>query len=371
MDFSIDIQHMTQETIPDAFFLGGVPISPDRMKMAFLTLNGPLMIVDSLGRPLLSIPNPDESLNPGTWLTDSLFWYSIRTANLGGPFDLEGRVILHPIRVLDIESGMESGFDPSFPEMDRNFYSWTGTPLDPSRFTPSPSLSHIIYVAETRFQELGGLSSPSLAIWDIAAKRRVRTIVQFSGDAGIMGGYPAWFPDGSSFLTSAPIRFNLTTDQGMVAAPATEDAAHVNVDDDLPYVGGFDLIEVGLDGETSRLTYLSSRFSAVQTAWKLSPDGTHVAFWLSGQGSPWPGTLSVADITTGEVTDYCIPTNYGGRLIWAPEGRFLAFNSKYSDDVYPDIFLIDTVTGSTGVTPLWWTVDSYLFTRRGHAPFHI
>ncbi len=85
------------------------------------------------------------------------------------------------------------------------------------------------------------------------------------------------------------------------------------------------------DGLLKRLTYLTNTYVAHPGAMSLSPDGRYIAYWLTIEASPYPGErLAVADLLTGNVTNYCI-AGYPGRSfgesfppVWSPDGKGLA-----------------------------------------------
>ena len=74
-----------------------------------------------------------------------------------------------------------------------------------------------------------------------------------------------------------------------------------------PSIGGEELVGMSRDGLLKRLTYLTNTYVAHPGAMSLSPDGRYIAYWLTIEDSPYPGErLAVADLLTGNVTNYCI-----------------------------------------------------------------
>jgi Tol biopolymer transport system component len=140
---------------------------------------------------------------------------------------------------------------------------------------------------------------------------------------------PQWSPDGSQFIINAPIR-------------GRGQENFINIMDNLPYVGGLDLLLISRDGQIKRLTYftVTSLMSVTDFVW--SPDGQKIAFLLWDFLHSYEPSLMVVDIETGIVSDYCklaeppmnvedIPVSLPDP-VWSPDGRYLVFteiNEEY------------------------------------------
>ncbi|HLO33242.1 MAG TPA: hypothetical protein VK249_29105 [Anaerolineales bacterium] len=93
------------------------------------------------------------------------------------------------------------------------------------------------------------------------------------------------------------------------------------------------------NGQFRQLTHLYDNFKLFLTIDSLSwsPDGEKIAFWLhDDQGND---TLMIADVATGEVTNYCILNVrqshfpiYFPAPIWSPDGKYLIVENRYSAD---------------------------------------
>ena len=173
----------------------------------------------------------------------------------------------------------------------------------------SPSLTHLVYPAI-------GDGIPGLVLWDISLKREIVRIHNYYADTGIMNGAPRWSPNGDVFITSAPPQFI-----------GYDDQLHVNYDNDLPYLGGDELISVSKEGVIKRLTFLNASQKVRQKGFVWSPDGGKVAFLLRIEdGSNWSDwQLSVMDVPTGIVTNYCIESEFTPR--WSPDGKQLLIHT--------------------------------------------
>ncbi|WP_374454400.1 hypothetical protein [Nocardioides sp.] len=88
------------------------------------------------------------------------------------------------------------------------------------------------------------------------------------------------------------------------------------------------------------------RFGVVADIVALSPDGYRVAWW--SRGSIDPDRISLADLRTGEVTEWAFNQGAGGKvtaLSWWPDSAHLLWQGR-SDDGAPRAALID-VPGSS------------------------
>lgn len=102
--------------------------------------------------------------------------------------------------------------------------------------------------------------------------------------------YPAWAPDGKSFLIEA------------------SDTAEAR-----------DLYEVSRDGEIVRLTYLTNIYKEVRIQnYSFSPDQRYIAFWLLTDLHK-EYHLAILNTVTKEITDTCITSTYVlDSPFWAP-----------------------------------------------------
>ncbi len=155
---------------------------------------------------------------------------------------------------------------------------------------------------------------------------------------GVNEGTPAWSRDGTYFVTSAALRY--VVDRSNSSDPIyplrypddeTENA-YINVDDEFPYVDGFELIRVSVTGEAERLSFLTTTYFSRQSDWVWSSDETRIAFWLTlseDDESLAFRELAVLDVESGEVTNYCISGKF--TPIWSPDGRQIAINRSLEE----------------------------------------
>ncbi|MDZ4765573.1 MAG: hypothetical protein SGI73_13565 [Chloroflexota bacterium] len=168
----------------------------------------------------------------------------------------------------------------------------------------------------------------------------------------------AWSPDGSQLAFVFPLV----------------------IDPNSGILGG----EIGLAAPTispRQITDLTSTYGAVringvavgELSW--SPDSTRIAFWVTEllganvQADLGQATIHIIDVNTRQITAYC---GYGttehtpnpSRLVWSPDGGYLAFAGVIANDLESGYHLLalDTTTGiftslSRGVVPAFGSPD--------------
>jgi WD40 repeat protein len=298
-----------------------IVLSPDRARLAAINRRiEALVIFDAGGTNLLEIPDWGDEYDIIQWLKDSQL--VIKTPL--GDSSYEPDAIL----IFDIGTKERQEIVPDIPLITTFFQdiSWGGYSLSP--MVPNPQLTHLVYSASEEDDNL-------LIIWDLQNELEVGRIYNHgSANTGVYTSAPAWSRDGTSFITSAMLRytFDPKNDDEPIhplgsAAEAT-DNSFINVDDAAAYLSGFELIRVNQSGQAQRLSYLTTTFNASQEDWVWSPDETRIAFWLTIEDDQFPlrDTLAVLDVASGEVTQYCIS---GYRTpIWSPDGRQIAINQN-------------------------------------------
>lgn len=202
---------------------------------------------------------------------------------------------------------------PTFPDI------LTTLPPDPDWYLHTavalydPTLSRVAYV---------GFPERLFHLWDAEAKRQlwVSEYLEWAYDP------PAWSPDGSQVAFVVTLLEN---------SPASAQLVLVSRDG-----GILNTVDFGPAGTKSGILYLPQRLG-----W--SPDGDKIAFWLPrSDGQPWL-SLSVFDLSTRSVTDYCIEG--GGQVpVWSPDGRFVAVYGTIVDTVEAKAYLLD------GMSPVGW-----------------
>ncbi len=298
-----------------------VVLSPDRARLAAIDRRmEALIVLDASGTRLLELLDWGDEYDVIQWLKDNQL--VIKLPHGDSAYDPDA------ILVFDIATKEHQEIVPEFPLITDFFQdiSWGGYSLSP--MVPNPQLTHLIYSASEEDDNL-------LILWDLQSELEVLRIHQHGNPgAGVYASAPIWSKDGTTFVTSAMLRyaFDPNNDSEPIrplqsAADAAENV-FINVDDAAAYVAGFELIGVTQNGQTQRLSYLTTTFNAAQEDWVWSPDETRIAFWLTIEDDEFPvrDALAVLDVASGEVTQYCIS---GYRTpIWSPDGRQVAINQN-------------------------------------------
>jgi WD40 repeat protein len=166
------------------------------------------------------------------------------------------------------------------------------------------------------------------------------TVVALGADRAYFNAH-AWSPDGSRLAFVSPVVLN--PNSGMV---------------------GSEIFLYTPRGIPQPVTNLNAAYGAVringlsvgELSW--SPDSTRIAFWVTEMFSADPtgnlgqAIIHVLDLNTGAVTAYC---GYGTnehtpnppRLVWSPDGNYVAFGGIVPDDAESGYHLLalDVETG--------------------------
>jgi Tol biopolymer transport system component len=139
---------------------------------------------------------------------------------------------------------------------------------------------------------------------------------------------------------------------------------------------GEEFYSIELEGEVTRLTYLTDTYSKVRIGkWNWSPDGRDIALWLEVEPVSYPNLdlelglepawrLAVFNTVTKVETNYCFP---GGNAyvapLWSPDGRQIVVQNVSQTTGKEQIFLVDIASGSAGkiaedLVPVGWMVNS-------------
>ena len=315
-----DLSSGDQEAI-GSIYIWGLAVSPDQSMLAFND-NDPdaLKVIDIAGEPLYVIDEPRGYL--AGWLNNENLVLNLPKGDMDGTYTPDA------ISVVNLTSNEYHDFLPEYPNLNdfpHEVY-WRGYEF--SRMVVNPQLTYLLYPAKEPPE-----ANP-LIIWDIQANKEAGRIHQFGVYVGLFAGKPLWSSDGTSFVTSAQLRYTVgnpfASDPVHALRYANEEAenAYINLDDEFPYVGGFELIRVTVEGDVERLSYLTTKYIALQSEWTWSPDSTRIAFWLTivDDEAPVNRELAVLEVESGEVTNYCI-SGYS-TPIWSPDGSQIAINQN-------------------------------------------
>ena len=201
----------------------------------------------------------------------------------------------------------------------------------PGSMIYNPTLTRVLY-PDMR-------NDPPFVLWDVQAGKEVARIPY--------GKDPQWSPNGER------LAWIVITEEGSV----------------------MELYVASQDGQIARLTYLTEYRPSTIASYSWSPDGRHIAFWMTRRRYG-PLDLAVADTSTGQVTDYCVQANFGGGSqpgyvsltndlspIWSPDGtQLLMSSSDPNDGEHILVVIVDIVQGyaatvAENMIPVGWMVS--------------
>jgi Tol biopolymer transport system component len=244
----------------------------------------------------------------------------------------DGRLLVAGERLLvvDLVSGeAESAIpDSVFTRINKRI-NWSSQlnwdEYSPYRIVPSRNLDYLAYISNG---EPGAL----LVVWDQHLSEQVAWLHW----ADVLST-PQWAPDGKSFVASAP------------PFVFYEGSLFKNVADDYPYVGGVELMQIGVDGSVRRLTTFTTRAKAIEHSYKWSPSGKRIAFGLELKtDTDELRRVAVLNVRSGNVTVFCFPPNAEeliGSPVWSPDETKLALTLR-GDSLAPMVYLLDVRRGS-------------------------
>jgi len=150
---------------------------------------------------------------------------------------------------------------------------------------------------------------------------------------------PEWSPDGGQLA---------------VAAPTNMKWYH------------YELLSVRRDGQATQLTNLAATYPVAAIGnFKWSPNGQYIAFWLDSRQAPeqdYKGEhLLVLDMTTLQMTDYCVIGNVLGVAApprWSPNSQQLIVENYYEANT-SRVILVDIVQNfavqvAENLSPVGW-----------------
>jgi len=321
----------------DGEVLSSWAVSPNNQWIAYYAENttneddSRLIILDAHGKQLLSKPvSKREWWAIDSWADNEHLlidkYQSLPDISLATPL---------PVIVFNPFTGDEYELTPSYPDMVNLYptFDWQEYGFSAAGYDPALTL-----VAYAR-------NDGKVVLWDIQANHEINTM---QGAAGFGNG-PVWLSNGSQFI--------IDSIPGATTSPAEDFWKE-------------ELYTMSRDGKIFRMTYLTNQFTGVSiSGYQWSPDGSHVAFWLSVKPDNFPGLpsglptvdrLAILDITNQQVTLYCIPGSSDiSRIVWSPSGKQLLVNHM-SGATY-DTVLVNIEEGyatrvAENAIPLGWIV---------------
>jgi WD40 repeat protein len=176
--------------------------------------------------------------------------------------------------------------------------------------TYNPTLTRVVYPNGHYFKGVG------YVLMDVQSGR---VLWQYPFDSA---PYVAaqWSPDGKQFAVAAEVN------QARHNSPGFQE-----------------FFVVSEDGQVTVQTHLTDVYAAVYIGhFSWSPNGKQIALWLSViDNSADPSSenyhFAILDISTGQLTDYCVQNQFGSPApVWSPDGQQLIVENQLGNDVVVD-----------------------------------
>jgi len=335
---SYDLGSQSTRALGDASFFQIA--SPDRESFAFARLGGEIVVARSNGEAVSAFP---ASLPSGSWegFPVPLAWPStnILLVELPG-WAKGGQFSLSSTEVVDLLSATRTLLAPVLSDRFEGFagpgIGWG--PYNYNRAVYDPSLTKVVYPAVELGQRV-------VVLADLENETEIARIRNVDPS---WGGAPQWSSNGSCFLLSA-------APQGVDpwADISTPEGGRDG------YAGGYEVVLVSREGTLTFLTHFTSTFAAEEQHITWSPDGTKVAFWLTGLEPAERVWIAVVDVGHDSATAYCLEgTEHDGAPVWSPDSDRLALTTMAPDWV-SSISVLDLESGQvsallTGLEAKLW-----------------
>jgi len=277
-----------------------------------------VVVVSAQGEEIAAVPAQDNWVEVLDWVDgENLLIGNMPLRGDGGWSPPSSTIILN------ITSGKYSEIFPDYPDI----YSYVSGPPNFDHYSYSitsydSTLTRVVYPGETQTDNF-------IALWDIPGKHEIARL-----QLPYPYNPPKWKSDGSSFIMSTPPKY---TD--------LEGKLHKNILDELPYVDGNELFSVSREGEIKRLTFLTTKYKAEESAYMWSPNGKLVAFWLKIENDNRGWQLAVLNTETGEIINYCVGGGDGSfPIVWSPDDDQIISTFRNADNGKLESLLINMNT---------------------------
>lgn len=338
-----DIFQKVELTKEDEFVFS-IATSPNRQLTAYNLYSrnndvSNLIIMDSSGETKITIPWEEGWNFISSWLDNQRLLINIH-ADLsdGDPAAKEFSTFL----VANAFTGEKKLLQPNFPNIYSHhmFPAWNGF----GSTVYNATLDRVVYLKEDPTD-----GAFHYILWNISGQRSLADFKVFVNGQDI----PRWSPDGEKFA----IAFSLVDDS------SSKWLVH-------------SLYTVSRDGNVVKITDLSKYYSWFyigQLSW--SPDGRHIAFWLSEWTDPPQLSglsdlnanqhLAVVDTKNRDLSIYCISgkAQSDGIVpppVWSPNGQQILIESPLSEE-HSQVLLLDLNTNvittiGKDMTPVGWMI---------------
>ncbi|GEM_PF-1153953 len=305
----------TNETITLGQVVIGTGVISNRQKVAYIDGDeNQVSVVSSNGEILASVPAPENWVEIIDWPdSEHLIIGNMPYRSDGGWYPPSSTIILN------IKNGQSIEMLPEYPDIYKYIsgpprmgnYSYSLTAYD-------PTLNRVIYPAGTSKIEY-------MVLWDVQKMQEITRFYNYYPYGEI-----AWNTDGTHFVISLPPYYETYSGE-----------TYRNVSDNLPYVGGNEIFLASQDGKSKRLTFWTTRKQTTIHSFSWSPNNQYVAFWLETGDEKPEWQLSILEITTGEITSYCIEDEGSLQIIWNSDSSSLISTISKDDSMNHESIFID------------------------------
>lgn len=344
--YILDLETMRSKPVPSSidgtYILDDFSVSPNDKQLAYVVASENyawrLNIISANGEIITSLPWQDNWRNIVGWVGDS----SLIIGQVGDPLDI--------LLLLDIFSGDQQEITTELPSLMTLRYPalyWGQYTFSLTVF--DPTFSKVVY--PSRSKDLTNIID-TIVLWDVTKNKE---ITYWTGNV-FYGQTPEWSPDGEKLLINN------------------------SLPGDTPIPGGVskeqELFIVSKEGNIKQLTHLLNFYStAVIGKSNWSKDSKYAAFWLKATPSDYPAPfeditehplqrLAIVNVTTGKITNYCIPGDQYNSLayppIWSPDGNYIVAENR-QDDLTSKVYLADIKNGvayqiAEDLQPVGWMI---------------
>jgi len=330
---NLETADQTPQQLENIMALSSLSVSPDKKRLAVMqyddqqhrhslttfSANGKIQNTISLFPDLSSILG---------WQNDELL--AIGRVRSDGLRKLDSTIIVSSISG-EIQELLPDDYNSIYKSIDNNVI-WLGYSFN--RTVYNPASTYVVY---------SGLENGKTPLF-LANVQTKSIIARINWWGGVYGATPQWFRNGQSVLVTGQVKLN-----GFASAQ-----------------DGIELFRMDLNGQVTRLTYLSDVYTAYIRNFTLSPDEQRVAFWMEIQDPTYPGVrLGVLDLQSGEMVDYCI--SGAAALdnkdfippVWSPDSKQISVTQAMNDGATRKTIIIDLISGKAfelldQLIPLGW-----------------
>lgn len=291
--------------------------SPNYDKFAYISMDRKLIISDSHLNVLTSFEGEDAWYGVMDWQTEN----TLSISALTGLKDLNG--LPGSTVAFDLSSGKSRDHKNDLIHLDLFF--------GPLPYWGTHETTQTVYNKDYTFSAyIYGTHNERayLRVMDINKRRETGKLVGVPID---MGGGPIWLKDGETLLATAPPGL------GSVSRETA-----TNYESDPAFKGGDELVLIDTKGRIRRLSYFTNQHYSLEDRISISPDETKISFWLTKNEIEETAYLSVFDMKTNILTNYCLlDGDFNFHPIWSPDNKYLLVTIERREKNSPFVLLVD------------------------------